>query len=405
VHRLLDAHFPRCDGTVVVQGDAETKGTCGCEGLQHWYSPAEVAALLFAFFPDVYAELCGSVGNPSFENLNRCLQQIEGQPLWLGRDSQRRINRKVVRNAILGVRRQEQHAARATHGATKPLCVAQRSRGPPLPFQCTTSDFAAQCDLASATRNADPDALTPPDISKHASRLSELSLESESLVPAIDSAKCDSAKCDKCDGPHPTDECPSFPNARDDHPDARPPDTLLSAADTPPLTVRGKLVKQPNDNSCLFHSLAHGLTKAIKGGPKLRQKLLAWLRNHSTDEVQGQAWADWIAKQTMPDKEASLSQAYGSRSRSTRRTSAGMTVPQYVEMMKSDTAWGGAIEIALCQHSESVSVWIFKRAGDGSYERTSVFGSATAERVVSIVAKYDRAGSIVHYDALELADE
>jgi len=159
VHRLLDAHFPRCDGTVVVQGDAETKGTCGCEGLQHWYSPAEVAALLFAFFPDVYAELCGSVGNPSFENLNRCLQQIEGQPLWLGRDSQRRINRKVVRNAILG-----------------------RSRGPPLPFQCTTSDFAAQCDLASATRNADPDALTPPDISKHASRLSELSLESESLI-------------------------------------------------------------------------------------------------------------------------------------------------------------------------------------------------------------------------------
>ena len=127
VRQVLDGHFPRCKGTVV-QGDNNTRGICGCEGTQHWYSPAAVAALLFTFYPSVYVELCGSVGKPIYEKLNRCLQQIEGEPLWLGRDSQRRINREAVRNAIY-----IDICGRAGRAAVPAVCVtradAARRRG------------------------------------------------------------------------------------------------------------------------------------------------------------------------------------------------------------------------------------------------------------------------------------
>ena len=214
--------------------------------------------------------------------------------------------------------------------------------------------------------------------------------------------------CSKCDGLHPTDECPHFPKPAEDHSDARRPDAVdLSTPDTPPLKVRATRVEQPSDNSCLFHSLAYGLSKAGRGGPALRRKLLAWLHANSSSRVVGQTWGEWIAKQMMPDPQVGGSaQAYGSRTRSTKRTAAGMTVKQYVEMMKSEKEWGGAIEFALCQHSEEVSVWVFKHLGGNEYKRIDVFGSPTAEgKVVSVVADHDQEGRVVHYDALVLDPE
>ena len=143
----------------------------------------------------------------------------------------------------------------------------------------------------------------------------------------------------------------------------------------------------------------------MRGGPALRRKLFAWLRANSSSRVVGQTWGEWIAKQTMPDPQVGGSaQAYGSRTRSTKRTAAGMTVKQYVEMMKSEKEWGGAIEFALCQHSEEVSVWVFKHLGGDEYKRIDVFGSPTAEgKVVSVVATHGEDGAVVHYDALQLS--
>ena len=101
VRKVLDSHFPRCVGTNVFQGDKKTPGTCGCDGMQHWYTPSEVAAIVFTFYPDVHAELCGSINSPNPELLYRCLHEIEGAGLNL---NQRRINGKSVQKAILGVR-------------------------------------------------------------------------------------------------------------------------------------------------------------------------------------------------------------------------------------------------------------------------------------------------------------
>ena len=101
VRRVLEAHFPRCPGTDVVQGDARTPGRCGCPGEQHAYLLPELGALLFCFNPDVYSQVCGSIGNPSYDLLGRCVQAIEGTPLTLGL---RAVNKSRVRNAVFGVR-------------------------------------------------------------------------------------------------------------------------------------------------------------------------------------------------------------------------------------------------------------------------------------------------------------
>ena len=101
VRRVLEAHFPRCPGTDVFQGDAQTPGRCGCRGEQHAYLLPEVGALLFCFNPDVYSKVCGSIGNPSYEILGPCVQAVEGTPLTL---TLRAVNKIRRHNAVFGVR-------------------------------------------------------------------------------------------------------------------------------------------------------------------------------------------------------------------------------------------------------------------------------------------------------------
>merc|ERR1712166_764738 len=73
--------------------------------------------------------------------------------------------------------------------------------------------------------------------------------------------------CDKCDGPHETDSCPNFRNPREKHKDAWTmlgkggglfKDNAKNAPILPSKQVR--VVPQPGDGSCLFHSLSYGLS-------------------------------------------------------------------------------------------------------------------------------------------------
>lgn len=90
-----------CAGEDVFQGDAHTPGRCGCEGEQHSYLLPSLGALMHTFFPEIYSKVCGSIGNPSYEKLGRCVCEVEGVQLTLGL---RAVNGTRVRNAILGVR-------------------------------------------------------------------------------------------------------------------------------------------------------------------------------------------------------------------------------------------------------------------------------------------------------------
>ena len=216
--------------------------------------------------------------------------------------------------------------------------------------------------------------------------------------------------CSKCGKDHRTDQCPDYLEDRGVHEDAQPNSAAKEAGpepDTPPLTLppgAAKGVRQPRDGTCLFHSLAYGLAKTVKGGAKLRTKLLKWMADNADKIISGKTWAERVEKIMVHDAQASATQRY-THTRSSKRTRSvaegGATeVEKYCKKMQSPREYGGQLEIIAFQQSEKVSVWSYKALDDGSYHRTGVVGSPGGEgKVVHIV--YDG----THYDALEVDED
>ena len=115
-------------------------------------------------------------------------------------------------------------------------------------------------------------------------------------------------KCDKCDGPHATEDCPFFKGDRDDHPDARnrAPHEGLGSDGGRAVLRQARVVRQPGDGSCLFHSLAHGLRDARVADydhRRLRQALMDWLARHEDLKIADTPVRDWVlwdANQAVP---------------------------------------------------------------------------------------------------------
>ena len=181
--------------------------------------------------------------------------------------------------------------------------------------------------------------------------------------------------CDKCDGPHASDDCPHFKKPRDDHKDAyenfqkggstqeaSQPETL------PKSSVR--VLPQPGDGSCLFHSLSHGLEG--RGASALRAEIADYIAEHPHQEVAGNPISDWVLWDSGEDPKA------------------------YALSMREGSRWGGAMEIALCAKLHNVSVEIFERRSD-HFARIASFGDAAKAGPVRLLY-----GGRVHYDALEL---
>ena len=83
------------------------------------------------------------------------------------------------------------------------------------------------------------------------------------LLGGAPAPKKKTGPCDKCDGPHHEDDCPYFKGRkRENHKDA----TMnygkkgsVSSADVV-IVKSARVVPQPGDGSCLYHSLSYGLT-------------------------------------------------------------------------------------------------------------------------------------------------
>lgn len=158
-------------------------------------------------------------------------------------------------------------------------------------------------------------------------------------------------RCDACDGAHATECCPHFSKRREDHPDAKtggkkllggnegpvevrperqptdvhgscaspharprshPPSPHLpyplaplhsayrrraQPAAVPTLSVRQELpqarvVRQPGDGSCLFHSLAHGLRDGVSAHA-LRNQIVRFIEGNADLEVADSPLKDW----------------------------------------------------------------------------------------------------------------
>lgn len=242
-------------------------------------------------------------------------------------------------------------------------------------------------------------------------------------APPVLQQKKPQGPCDKCDGPHDETVCPYFKGKqRETHTDALvmyekkkqqkkkksnqaqkggagggvggesdeeggadededdEDDNLVLGAN------QVRVVGQPGDGSCLFHSLSHGLRREGSGGggrgtnaSDLRRELEDYIAAHPNQVISGTPIETWV----MWDSQAS--------------------VVAYTRRMRTSGDWGGAIEIAVCATVKAVEVHVFERRG-GGFVRISRFLPETPAspgnntRVVRVLY-----GGRCHYDAIELA--
>lgn len=128
-----------------------------------------------------------------------------------------------------------------------------------------------------------------------------------------------------------------------------------------------KVVKQPGDGNCLFHSLAYAL-----GGTHatLRKDICEFMEKNPSLQIAGTSLAEWI-------------QMLG-----------GGPVAQYArKMAKPGSQWGGAPEIASCAHMVKVNIHVYERRPAG-FELTVPFDVGGARTVTVLYV------GGVHYDAL-----
>lgn len=183
--------------------------------------------------------------------------------------------------------------------------------------------------------------------------------------------------CDKCDGPHHEDDCPFFKGRkRCNHKDAldRYGKKGTSEDDTtaPVVLKNARIIPQPGDGSCLFHSLSYGLKST--NASKLRAEIADFIASNPDAQVSGNPIKDWVLWDT------------------------GMKVAAYASSMRTGSRWGGAVELAVCAQLKQVGIHIFEK-GQKGFKQISKFGDdgQTAGRIVRL-----HYGGRVHYDALEV---
>jgi hypothetical protein len=191
--------------------------------------------------------------------------------------------------------------------------------------------------------------------------------------------------CDKCDGPHHEDECPHYPQAREAHADAwlhkgsgAVAEPAAGARDGVELLHAVRVVRQPGDGSCLFHSLAHFLGGSASS---LRAETAAFAAANADFELGGSPLRDWIL------------------------WDSGLSPEEYAKRMGTGSHWGGAIEIAICSLARRARIAVYEKRNSG-WQRISDFdlcsGSAGSTRG-PLRGKPIRLlySGRVHYDAME----
>lgn len=247
----------------------------------------------------------------------------------------------------------------------------------------STRDVPSRTSLAStsSSRYSSRNTLQPPyrrtstrevrstTTSSRASRKdSDKDSDSSDSPKAQKSAK--TLICDKCDGKHETSKCPYYKKKRENHPDAQRRKVKDLGKGGKRVIVRsGRVVRQPGDGSCLFHSMAYGLGGT--SGRRLRSEICNYMRNHPNADIAGNPLKDWV------------------------KWDANQSVDRYARAM-SGSRWGGGIEMAVCAKMKGVNIHVYERRGwfSGGYERISCFETPGARRTISVLY----CGGI-HYDA------
>mmetsp|Transcript_50388 Transcript_50388/g.126933 ORF Transcript_50388/g.126933 Transcript_50388/m.126933 type:complete len:527 (-) Transcript_50388:57-1637(-) len=191
-------------------------------------------------------------------------------------------------------------------------------------------------------------------------------------APSESSAKVNLC-CDKCDGPHETDKCPHFRKAREKHQDAwtsygKSKKLQDADGDGAPIVRNARVITQPGDGSCLFHSLSYGLSNGSNAA-SLRREICGYIAKNPDMTIADTAIEEWI------------------------RYDSNDTVSQYAQRMAGGN-WGGGIEMAALTKMKGVNVHVYEKCREG-YKRISAFESPGARKTISVLYQ-----GRMHYDAI-----
>ena len=177
--------------------------------------------------------------------------------------------------------------------------------------------------------------------------------------------------CDKCDGPHLTESCPIYKKPRENHRDAQRGKGPSMGKEGGNFKLKSaRVIRQPGDGNCLFHSMAFGLGGT--GAGALRREIAAFIREHPELEIAETPMRDWV------------------------KWDSGKSVSSYASSM-AVSGWGGGIEMAACSHLKKVNVHVYERSMLGAYKRISCFDFDEKPGRKTLHVLY--CGG-VHYDAL-----
>jgi hypothetical protein len=107
-----------------------------------------------------------------------------------------------------------------------------------------------------------------------------------------------------------------------------------------------RVVRQPGDGSCLFHSLSHGLADGSSAN-KLRREVAEFISANPSLMISDSPLKDWVL------------------------WDSGSTVAAYSRKMSMGGVWGGGIEMAAVSHLKHVNVYVYQSSA-GGYKRISV---------------------------------
>ena len=136
------------------------------------------------------------------------------------------------------------------------------------------------------------------------------------------------------------------------------------------FTLRSaRVVRQPGDGSCLFHSMAYGLGGT--SATSLRREIADWIAANPRHEIAETPVSDWV------------------------QWDSSCSVATYARRMRV-SGWGGGIEMAACSVLKGVNIHVYEaKRMSNSYKRISCFDVQGARRTLHVLY-----GGRMHYDSL-----
>lgn len=166
-----------------------------------------------------------------------------------------------------------------------------------------------------------------------------------------------------CFSDGPAEEAPAAPKGRGPE---RPPGGSTKVVVSRKAPPSARVVKQPGDGNCLFHSLAYGIGGCT--ATTARAEICAFMERNTDMNISGTPLAMWV------------------------QLSAGTAVGPYAKRMAKSGTWGGDLEIAVFAQMKKVNVHVY----NAGFKLTVPFDVAGSSRTVNVCY------SGVHYDALVL---